>query len=455
MRYLIPALLVGVVAGTVQTHAAPDLIAGDITSPAQFGSSGGVTAYAFGHVMCNIGTAPATVISSTNQHPLTTENLFRYSVVDGAGRMVQVGQGWCFHHFCEVQQSLCGTCQPFGSGCAAGLGVLCSSPTSASNMGGQSFLGPRWQVNAQTGAFVYPPPLPGGGVLAGRLQVAQSDLDPSMQVAPVYFAEQVMVAPDDALAGRNNNNASHRRVLVGGFVAGGWALSVSGSTVRESPAIEAWLALDPGNTAGAASTAPGFGRVYVVSSATDLGGGVWQYEYGVYNLNADRAVGGFSVPVPATAALSQIGYTDVEYHSAGNPYSNEVWLGVRSGGMLTWSCDSFGTNPNANAIRWGTMYNFRFRANMPPTSGEVTLAAFKPGTPASFTVPGMKVPKAPPPACFGDANGDGLTNGADLSVLLGQFGQTVSPGSDADFNGDGEVNGADLSVLLSNFGCPG
>jgi len=59
----------------------------------------------------------------------------------------------------------------------------------------------------------------------------------------------------------------------------------------------------------------------------------------------------------------------------------------------------------------------------------------------------------PPPACFGDANGDGLTNGADLSVLLGQFGQTVSPGSDADFNGDGEVNGADLSVLLSNFGC--
>lgn len=58
-----------------------------------------------------------------------------------------------------------------------------------------------------------------------------------------------------------------------------------------------------------------------------------------------------------------------------------------------------------------------------------------------------------PPVCAGDANGDGLTNGADLSVLLSQFGQSVTPGTGADFNSDGQVNGADLSVLLSNFGC--
>jgi len=61
----------------------------------------------------------------------------------------------------------------------------------------------------------------------------------------------------------------------------------------------------------------------------------------------------------------------------------------------------------------------------------------------------------PGSSCAGDANGDGDTNGADLSVLLGQFGQAVSPGTGADFNGDGLVNGADLSVLLSSFGCNG
>ncbi len=59
---------------------------------------------------------------------------------------------------------------------------------------------------------------------------------------------------------------------------------------------------------------------------------------------------------------------------------------------------------------------------------------------------------SPPTPCAGDANGDNQVNGADLSVLLGQFGQPVAPGSGADFNGDGEVNGADLSVLLGRFG---
>ncbi len=60
-----------------------------------------------------------------------------------------------------------------------------------------------------------------------------------------------------------------------------------------------------------------------------------------------------------------------------------------------------------------------------------------------------------PPDCIncpGDANGSGTINGADLSVLLSQFGTSVTPGTGADFNGDGLVNGADLSVLLSNFG---
>lgn len=59
---------------------------------------------------------------------------------------------------------------------------------------------------------------------------------------------------------------------------------------------------------------------------------------------------------------------------------------------------------------------------------------------------------AVPPSCVGDANGDGFVNGADLSVLLAQFGMSIKAGSGADFNSDGVVNGADLSVFLSNFG---
>lgn len=59
-------------------------------------------------------------------------------------------------------------------------------------------------------------------------------------------------------------------------------------------------------------------------------------------------------------------------------------------------------------------------------------------------------------AMAGDCNGDRFVNGADLAVLLSQFGQGPVIGAAADFNGDGLVSGADLSVLLSNFGssCP-
>jgi len=59
---------------------------------------------------------------------------------------------------------------------------------------------------------------------------------------------------------------------------------------------------------------------------------------------------------------------------------------------------------------------------------------------------------APPPACPGDANNDRQVTGADLSVLLANFGTSVPVGTSGDFNKDGIVSGADLSVLLANFG---
>jgi len=57
-----------------------------------------------------------------------------------------------------------------------------------------------------------------------------------------------------------------------------------------------------------------------------------------------------------------------------------------------------------------------------------------------------------PQPCPADANGDGVVNGADLSVLLSSFGQAGAGPGFGDFNGDCAVNGADLSVLLGSFG---
>lgn len=54
------------------------------------------------------------------------------------------------------------------------------------------------------------------------------------------------------------------------------------------------------------------------------------------------------------------------------------------------------------------------------------------------------------PNCSPDLNGDGVVNGADLAILLGQWGGGA--GTCADLNGDGVVNGADLAILLGAWG---
>jgi len=50
--------------------------------------------------------------------------------------------------------------------------------------------------------------------------------------------------------------------------------------------------------------------------------------------------------------------------------------------------------------------------------------------------------------CIADLTGDGVVDGADLGVLLNQWGGAGK----ADLNGDGTVDGADLGILLNDWG---
>lgn len=55
---------------------------------------------------------------------------------------------------------------------------------------------------------------------------------------------------------------------------------------------------------------------------------------------------------------------------------------------------------------------------------------------------------AAPNPCPADLNHDGAVNGADLGLLLSNWGGSGT----GDLNGDGTVNGADLGLLLSAWG---
>ena len=57
--------------------------------------------------------------------------------------------------------------------------------------------------------------------------------------------------------------------------------------------------------------------------------------------------------------------------------------------------------------------------------------------------------------CPGDLYPNGTVNGADLGILLSEWGE-VTPTTTADLNRDGAVDGSDLGILLSGWGpCPG
>ena len=113
---------------------------------------------------------------------------------------------------------------------------------------------------------------------------------------------------------------------------------------------------------------------------------------------------------------------------------------------MSWSTDEYATNSNANAIRWGTMYNFWFTADAATADGSTTLDVFR--TNSTATASGMQVPGGPVNPY--DFNGDNCVDGADTGIFITQWGQ---PGGFADFNSDGIVNAADFGQLIAAWGC--
>jgi cysteine-rich repeat protein len=366
-------LPLGDVPGGAAMLIGPDVIVGTLDEIRKYGVSSGIVGFSVGTVSCNVGDAPLAWHSNTNEHPVIGQNMFRLE----DGRFEQIGMSWLKHGFYAVSGSLCySDCQATDG---TALGVHCSDPYSASLNGAQSNLGPRSQVNAFTGYFPYPPSSPAyPAVIGRRLQVLVSDLDQAVHPQAQYFVEGQYVTADDAAAGNQNNNASYRPASVQG-TGDAVTAQVTGTTRRRDPGIRAWQ----DNETGVVETnvqVPDEGLFILAAKATDLGGGLWAYEYALQNLTSDRSAGSFRVPIEEDALVSAIGFHDVPYHS-GEPYDGTDWTSTRSSVGVTWSTSTYAQDPLANALRWGTLYNFRFEADAPPQPTSVRIGLFKPGSP--------------------------------------------------------------------------
>src|SRR5437762_993900 len=277
---------------------------------------------------------------------------------------------------------------------SAGTQVGIAVATTSCNNGDQDQIGSRAWVNPFTGSF------PSNANdhtshhhdgVSHRVRVEADDLNQNLNQRATYFAEAQYVAPSEytwcqahPTECNMQNNASYREYSVSGTSS--FSFSPVGNTVRMLAAIWAWtgatvnrLEPDPGND----------GFWFMGYKVTNPSAGVWHYEYALYNMNLDRAIQSFSVPLATGVNISNIDFhappqepgwsNDGTFNNQG--YSSTSWTVTQTTDAITWNTETFAQNQNANAIRWGTLYNFRFDADQPPQGANATVGYFKTGSP--------------------------------------------------------------------------
>ena len=376
----------------------------------QFGSSGTQVGLGVSTTSCNAGDVVVNffALPATN-HPVIMHNLYRMS--GGASnddRFEQIGQSWVKHAFGADQANTCFVCQPGGD--FSHLGVGCSDTYANFQNAEQGDLGSRALINPFTGVFQTTANNHAGHVHTGtshRILVEGSDLNTTLNPGASYYAEVQYLSSDEYAwcqthPGQCNmyNNASYRRYDVGGTTK--FFFSEIGEAVRMAGAVNAWT----GATINPIEPVPGIdGRAFIAYKVTGPVAGVYHYEYALYNENLDRAIQSFSVPMvllpAANGAEIGPGPQNIGFHAPpqhpGFPndgtqgdagFSNAAWTPNQTASALTWSTETFAQNPNANAIRWGTLYNFRFDSSAPPEAANATIGFFKTGAPITVAIQG-------------------------------------------------------------------
>ncbi len=359
----------------------PDMMFCQLYQLAQYGRLGDIVGLAVGTTSWNVGDRDLMWYATPGtQHPFIVMNLYRLK----ADRFEQIGQSAIKHGFYALGNTQCGGSCTFEAGHGPGdwLGVGCTDTYSSSLNAAQSGLAPRSELNPWTGVWSYVGShLASGGhshnAIQHRLQVHDADLNPAQNTGATYYCEGYYAIIDDVNV---MNSASWKPVTVSGSPGGTWSFGMTGSSTRPTTgfAIDAWTGA---TQAMLAQQVPPVefvspdGRCVLASKATDLGGGIWHYEYALLNIDMQRKVRSFSIPAPSWVTVSNIDFHAVQSHD--EPYSNAAWASSRANGVLTWTTLD-------NPLRWGALYNFRFDAQAAPVSDStVTLGHYEPGTPTS------------------------------------------------------------------------
>jgi hypothetical protein len=159
------------------------------------------------------------------------------------------------------------------------------------------------------------------------------------------------------------------------------------------------------------------------------------------------------VPVAPGVEVTNIDFHAVRSHDEG--FDNEPWEVSRTDEHLVWATTPNDSGSTSNPLRWGTMYNFRFDANVPPVDSTVDIDMFLPGDLAGHS--GIaRAPSQPesPSRVFkrADADGNGEVELSDALVIAGFLflGESTPDCLDAvDADDSGELDISDIIVPLN------
>jgi hypothetical protein len=160
------------------------------------------------------------------------------------------------------------------------------------------------------------------------------------------------------------------------------------------------------------------GDFIVAVDVTDLGGGVHRYNYAVYNHDSDRQMREFTIPVASGINVTNIGVRDADT-DAGNQ-----WTSSFANGKVSWFTQTHAQNPNANSLKYNSVFNFWFDANAAPVSGCALFNHFKPGSLQWLSAMTMTPPQGV--AAPGSYNiVEGTQSGGNLASLAAPDGNSL------------------------------
>ena len=318
------------------------------------------------------------------EHPFLALNFYR---LDADGRFTQIGRSDLKHAWNTVNFSCpCAGGQVMWPGCMDVYGVA--------NNSNQYFFGPRDELTAHSaawdsmGSHFDATPVdnkrdhfdnPGEhGPFEHRLTVATADL---LATNARYFAEAWYIAAGDT----NVFNSIGYREVVPSFtsnsVNGLWTFNFAGA-FKQGPAIS--------ELPGTERLDTGEGNVLLAAETRPLPGGETHFCYSLMNLDYDRQLTQFELPVVAGSATTQHRYDDGDDNPS-NDWSvvTDSGLGGAGGGpgSVRWS---------GPPVDWGRLVSFEFvsdAAGLP--GGEASILALEPSTVGAPAVAGIAAAATP------------------------------------------------------------